>query len=77
MGRFVLCGDPAMAEADKHGTIKGDIFGSPDGLWFDARGVLWIQTDISTSALNKATMPIWATTRCWRRIPPLARSAAF
>ena len=50
---FVLCGDPAMAEADKHGTIKGDIFGSPDGLWFDARGVLWIQTDISTSALNK------------------------
>jgi secreted PhoX family phosphatase len=50
---FVLCGDPAMAETDKHGTIKGDIFGSPDGLWFDARGVLWIQTDISTSVLNK------------------------
>ena len=50
---FVLCGDPSMAEADKHGTIKGDIFGSPDGLWFDARGVLWIQTDISTSVLNK------------------------
>jgi secreted PhoX family phosphatase len=50
---FVFCGDPAMAEADKHGTIKGDIFGSPDGLWFDARGVLWIQTDISTSVLNK------------------------
>ena len=22
-----------------------DIFGSPDGLWFDPRGVLWIQTD--------------------------------
>jgi uncharacterized protein len=28
-------------------------FGSPDGLWFDARGVLWIQTDVSTSALNR------------------------
>ena len=50
---FVLCGDPAMPEPDKHGKIKGDIFGSPDGLWFDARGVLWIQTDISTSVLNK------------------------
>jgi uncharacterized protein len=50
---FVLCGDPASADAAKRGNIKGDIFGSPDGLWFDARGVLWIQTDVSTSALNK------------------------
>jgi secreted PhoX family phosphatase len=50
---FVLCGDPAMPEATMQGTIRGDIFGSPDGLWFDARGVLWIQTDISTSVLNK------------------------
>jgi secreted PhoX family phosphatase len=50
---FVLCGDPAMAEGDQHGTIQGDIFGSPDGLWFDARGVLWIQTDVSTPMLNK------------------------
>jgi secreted PhoX family phosphatase len=50
---FVLAGDPAHADQGKRGTIKGDIFGSPDGLWFDARGVLWIQTDISTSALHK------------------------
>jgi secreted PhoX family phosphatase len=50
---FVLCGDPNMPEAAKHGTIEGDFFGSPDGLWFDARGVLWIQTDVSTSVLNK------------------------
>jgi secreted PhoX family phosphatase len=28
-------------------------FGSPDGLAFDQRGVLWIQTDVSTSILNK------------------------
>jgi uncharacterized protein len=33
------------------GEEKG--FGSPDGLWFDPRGVLWIQTDVSTSALNR------------------------
>ncbi len=42
-----------MTDEDKKGTIQGDIFGSPDGLWFDARGVLWIETDISTSTLNK------------------------
>ena len=36
---------PTSAEARK-GNIKGDIFGCPDGLWLDARGVLWIQTDM-------------------------------
>jgi secreted PhoX family phosphatase len=50
---FVLCGDPSLGDAARRGTIKGDAFGSPDGLWFDPRGVLWIQTDVSTSALNK------------------------
>jgi secreted PhoX family phosphatase len=50
---FVLCGDPSMPDAAKHGDIQGDIFGSPDGLWFDNRGVLWIQTDVSASMLYK------------------------
>ena len=50
---FVLCGDPASAAESKRGTIKGDVFGSPDGLWFDADGRLWIQTDVSTNVLNK------------------------
>ena len=50
---FVLCGDPAHGEADKRGTIRGDVFGSPDGLWVDGRGVVWIQTDVSTSVLNR------------------------
>jgi uncharacterized protein len=49
---FVLAGDRANADASKRGNIKGDSFGSPDGLRFDAQGLLWIQTDISTSALN-------------------------
>lgn len=43
---FVLCGDPDLHPdpADPgHGTIQGDKLGSPDGLWFDRRGVLWIQ----------------------------------
>jgi uncharacterized protein len=51
--QFVLAGDPDANTAASRGTIKGDGFGSPDGLWMDARGVLWIQTDISTSALGK------------------------
>ena len=33
------------------GEEKG--FGSPDGLWFDQRGVLWIQTDVATAVLNR------------------------
>jgi hypothetical protein len=49
---FVLAGDPRSTDAAKRGNIKGDAFGSPDGIWIDGRGVLWIQTDISTSAIN-------------------------
>jgi len=49
-------GDPAAAKLRWEvfalaGEDKG--FGSPDGLWFDPRGVLWIETDVSTSALNR------------------------
>jgi uncharacterized protein len=50
---FVLCGDPESPDEAKRGNIKGDVLGSPDGLWFDARGVLWIETDVSTSTLLK------------------------
>ncbi len=50
---FVLAGDPQNTRADAKGNIKGDMFACPDGLWTDARGVLWIQTDMSTSAMGK------------------------
>ena len=50
---FVMAGDPQHPDAAKRGNIVGDAFGSPDGLWFDDRGVLWIQTDVSTSVLNR------------------------
>ncbi|MFM7119242.1 MAG: alkaline phosphatase PhoX, partial [Gammaproteobacteria bacterium] len=30
------------------------MFGSPDGLWIDDTGVVWIQTDISNSSQNRA-----------------------
>lgn len=50
---FVQAGDPQHPDVDKRGNIKGDAFGSPDGLWFDDGGILWIQTDVSTSTLNR------------------------
>ena len=53
---FVLAGDPANERAEAKGNIKGDVFACPDGLWTDARGVLWIQTDQSTSAMGKGDL---------------------
>lgn len=49
---FMLAGDPAY---DSNVELDEDnIFGSPDGLWFDNTGRLWIQTDISNSSQNRA-----------------------
>jgi secreted PhoX family phosphatase len=53
---FVLAGDPSLDRADAKGNIKGDIFACPDGLWTDGRGVLWIQCDMSTSAMGKGDL---------------------
>jgi len=50
---FVLAGDPANTRPEAQGKVLGDAFGCPDGLWVDGRGVLWIQTDMSTSAMGK------------------------
>jgi secreted PhoX family phosphatase len=53
---FVLAGDPANERPEARGNVKGDAFGCPDGLWVDRRGVLWIQTDMSTSAMGKGDL---------------------
>jgi uncharacterized protein len=50
---LVLAGDPGNARTEAQGNIKGDIFGCPDGLMLDARGVLWIQTDVHASQMNQ------------------------
>jgi uncharacterized protein len=50
---FALAGDPNAAKPEHKGNIKGDMYGSPDGLKIDAGGLMWIQTDISTSVMNK------------------------
>jgi len=50
---FVLAGDPANERAEARGNVRGDVFACPDGLVFDHRGVLWIQTDAGPSQLGR------------------------
>ena len=50
---FAEGGDPLAEAAEHRGNVKGDWFGSPDGLWFDPRGILWTQTDVSTDKLGR------------------------
>jgi secreted PhoX family phosphatase len=50
---LVLAGDPANERAEARGNIEGDIYACPDGLLFDERGVLWIQTDAHAAQMNK------------------------
>jgi secreted PhoX family phosphatase len=50
---LVLAGDPANERPEARGNVKGDIFGCPDGIAFDARGVLWIQTDAHATQMYK------------------------
>jgi secreted PhoX family phosphatase len=53
---FVLAGDPANARPEAKGNIQGDLFACPDGLTVDARGVLWIQTDMSSTSMGKGEL---------------------
>jgi hypothetical protein len=50
---LVLAGDPANERAEAKGNIVGDIYGCPDGIAFDARGLLWIQTDAHATQMYK------------------------
>ncbi|MEO3752856.1 PhoX family phosphatase [Streptomyces sp. B6B3] len=49
---FLLAGDPAYD--DRVELDPNSVFGSPDGLWFDDDGRLWIQTDVSNSSQHLA-----------------------
>ena len=53
---LLLAGDPANERAEARGNIRGDLFACPDGLTLDARGVLWIQTDMHASQMYKGEM---------------------
>lgn len=50
---FVLAGDPANERPEARGDIRGDPFACPDGLAIDARGVLWIDTDMGPAAMHQ------------------------
>lgn len=49
---FLLAGDPAH---DPSVPADQPIFGSPDGIWVDPDGIVWIETDISNSSQNLAS----------------------
>ncbi len=51
---FALAGDDRHPDPAQHGNLRGDAFGSPDGLRFDSRGFLWIQTDAPTRSADYA-----------------------
>ncbi|MTJ09729.1 PhoX family phosphatase [Anabaena sp. UHCC 0204] len=49
---YVVAGDEQNSDPNRQGNINGDDFVSPDGLWFDAYGRLWIQTDHSGDGMG-------------------------
>jgi secreted PhoX family phosphatase len=53
---LLLAGNPANERPEARGNIRGDVFACPDGLTLDARGVLWIQTDISSDEKHRGEM---------------------
>ena len=49
---FLLAGDSTK---DSSTTINGDEFGSPDGIWADPDGRIWIQTDVSNGSQRRTS----------------------
>lgn len=49
---YALAGSPTLENPLYQGNINGDVYSSPDGLWIDYNGILWIQTDISSSSVG-------------------------
>jgi uncharacterized protein len=50
---FVMAGPEDDSQLRGQALTAEQIFNSPDGLWFDADGRLWIQTDMSESVVNE------------------------
>jgi secreted PhoX family phosphatase len=53
---LVLAGDPANERPEAKGNVKGDAFACPDGIAFDTRGLLWIQTDMGATAMHRGEL---------------------
>ena len=58
-------------------NIVGDKYGSPDGLYVDPSGLLWIQTDVSGSTINTGFYAGFGNNQMLRPIPIRARRADF
>jgi secreted PhoX family phosphatase len=71
---FLLAGDPQ--KDDRAQVTETSRFGSPDGIWVDPDGRVWIQTDISNSVQRTGNYERSATTRCWSPTRTARRSAA-
>lgn len=50
---LALAGSDQTDDPNLKAQNSGDAFGSPDGLGFDHNGVLWVQTDVSSSTINQ------------------------
>ena len=60
-----MAGNPTVhedADGGSHNVTEGNMFNSPDGLSFDDKGLLWIQTDGITP--TRRILPVKETTRC-------------
>jgi uncharacterized protein len=49
---FAMGGEAWAADPANPARQKGDSFGSPDGLYFDGNGMLWVMTDVSPRSIN-------------------------
>ncbi len=74
---FALCGDPALQEPDRQGDVVGDLYANPDGLWFDPRGVMWIQTDIGGSAQNVGDFAVFGNNQMLAVNPQTGETRRF
>jgi hypothetical protein len=52
---FAFAGDPSYQPEGQFVPEDQPLFGSPDGVWIDPDGRLWIETDISNSSQNLAS----------------------
>ena len=71
---FILAGDPKHVDEKLRGNINGDLFASPDGLMIDARGVIWVQTDVSPASLLKDDHAIYGNNQMLA-VDPITREA--
>ncbi|MFW9609984.1 MAG: PhoX family protein, partial [Aquaspirillum sp.] len=73
---YALAGHPER-DGDKKGNIKGDMYGSPDGLVFSRNGILWIQTDVSTSTLKQKDYTGMGNNQMLATIPETGETRRF